>query len=146
MNALTRQEALKIGKTLNLPDVVFDIIQDNLPDELVDYFSSPVFFDLSGLEQDEYGFGKILPLWANANGNIIFAYDFYNNDYFSFFWDGNVKKRFDNWDDLIKETVAWVMEIIWDDQSENEVLDTLKEIFSRFNVRDIEIIFKDIIS
>lgn len=146
MNALTRQEALKIGKALNLPDVVFDIIQDNLPDELVDYFSSPVFFDLSGLEQDEYGFGKILPLWANANGNVIFAYDFYNNDYFSFFWDGDVKKRFDNWDDLIKETVSWVMEIIWDDQSENEVLDTLKEIFSRFNVRDIEIIFKDIIS
>lgn len=146
MNALTRQEALKIGKALNLPDVVFDIIQDNLPDELVDYFSSPVFFDLSGLEQDEYGFGKILPLWASANGNVIFAYDFYNNDYFSFFWDGDVKKRFDNWDDLIKETVSWVMEIIWDDQSENEVLDTLKEIFSRFNVRDIEIIFKDIIS
>ncbi|MBU2706331.1 hypothetical protein KCM76_10055 [Zooshikella marina] len=145
MDALTRENALNIAKNLSLPNVVLDIMDDKVPDSLIDYFSTPMVFDLSGEEQEEYGFGKILPLWSSANGDVIFAYDFMRNDYFSFVWDGDIKARFSTWNDLLKETVSRVMDIVWDDQTEDEVLEVLKEVFDGFEVDDMDSIFRSII-
>ena len=145
MNALSREDAVNLGKSINLPDLVLCIVEDKIPNSIINYFSTPIIFELNSEEQKEYGFGKVLPLWSSTNGDIIFAYDFSSEDYFSFTWDGDVKARFATWDDLIKENVSRVMDIIWDDQSEGEVLDALKEIFDRFEIENIDALFLSIL-
>lgn len=145
MNNLSRKDAVALGNSLNFPEVVLDIIGGEVPDSLLDYFSTPMVFDLSEEEQSEYGFGRILPLWSSPNGDVIFAYDLSNNDYFSFLWSGGVKARFSSWDDLLKENVSRVTEVVWDDQTEIEVLEVIKEIFDDFGVVDIEGVFKSVL-
>ena len=146
MNALSREDAVVLGKELNLPNVVLNIIEDKVPVSLLDYFSTPMVFDLTDVEQEEYGFGKILPLWSSSNGDVTFAYAFSSKDYFSFVWDGDVKARFEDWDDVLKEVVSRVVDIIWDDQSESEVLEALREMFDCFGVDDMDALFQSIIA
>ncbi|RJG36470.1 hypothetical protein [Motilimonas pumila] len=145
MNAMSKEEAIVVTRSLNLPDVVFKIIDDKVPDKLVNYFSTPMVFDLTSKEQAEYGFGKILPLWSTSNGDIVFAYDFFKDDYFSFNWSGDVMKRFPSWNELISDSISRVMEITWDEQSEDEIFQLLTDIFTPFEIKDINSIFQKIL-
>ncbi|MCL9783927.1 hypothetical protein M9194_21130 [Vibrio sp. S4M6] len=145
MARLTKDKAIVVAKGLNLPDIVVDIIAGNIPSSLVNYFSAPMYYDLTLDEQNAYGFESVLPLWADTNGNLIFSYDKLNDDYFCFYWDGTIESRYSTWNDLMKDTMSLVIENIWEEQSEDEVLNEVKFIFNRFEVGNIDDVFNSIV-
>lgn len=137
MKTPTRLEAAQAAETLNLPMAVTSILNDQVPTVLKNFISSPVIFSLSNSEQEAYNLGNILPLWSTANGNVIYAYDHSKCDYFSFYLDGGVKARFSSWEDLIVENIARIIDILWDEQTQDEIAQELKEILSDFEISDV---------
>jgi hypothetical protein len=96
-----------------------------------------MIYDLSQTEQEAYGFGQVLPLCANGNGNLVYAFNSRNGDFFSFNWEGDILARF-AWDELVKEMVEQVLEVLCDDEPEEEVLAEIRAVFADFEVPNID--------
>ncbi|MEO0795943.1 MAG: hypothetical protein AAFX93_12310 [Verrucomicrobiota bacterium] len=144
MEFINRENAASMAYDLGLPDVVLGIINNQIPERIADYISTPMVYSLDAAEQDAYGYGRILPLMAVANSSIVYAYDFSRRDYFGFFWDGDIESRYESWNDLMREVVARTVDVVWDDQDRDEVFEILLAIFDGFEIDNLEEIFNDI--
>ena len=146
MKFLTQKRAIELIDDLQFPKVICDIINERTSGELhmTGCFSSPALYAMTKEEQEAFKLGEILPLWSPGSGSLVYAYDMLAKDYISFYLDADgIHKRY-SWEELIKENISNVLDVIWDEFDEQEIVDEVKKVFSGFKVKNIEALIKEV--